>query len=268
MRVGEIVVTPLSDGMVHLPPGYFGGVDWQQHADLLGPQTGTIDLPIGCFLIQTGGRTILVDAGLGPRRLDWGEGGALPEALRSAGVSPAEIDTVVCTHLHIDHCGWLVADGRPFFPRASVRFGAGDWDLAMGLPAGSPTRDAMELLAAAGRLDPIEEDRTPLAPGITSAATPGHTPGHLSLILASGEERAILLGDMVTSPRQLEEPEWQNMTDVDPVLAARTRASMWREIEGTNQVATAAHFPGLEFGRIIRTARAHRFVVLSGEVGA
>lgn len=260
LRIGDIWITALSDGQVHLSPDYFGGVDWEHHRDLLSP-AGTIDLPIGCFLIATAGRLVLVDAGLGPRTLDWGSGGDLPAALERAGIARAAIETVVCTHVHIDHIGWLATDQGPFFQNATVRLGLADWTLALSGAKESPGRQMIEAVEAAGRFVPIDGDRVEVAPGVTAIATPGHTPGHLSIVVSAGRERAILLGDAVTCPRQLEEPDWQNMTDVDPALAHRTREALWRDLAGRRDVAVAAHFPGLAFGRVLRTERAYRLVV-------
>jgi glyoxylase-like metal-dependent hydrolase (beta-lactamase superfamily II) len=128
-------------------------------------------------------------------------------------------------------------------------------------PAESPSRRIIETVDAAGRSLPIDGDRVELAPGVTALASPGHTPGHLSIVVSSGTERAILLGDAVTCPQQLEEPDWENMTDVDPGLAHRTREQLWRDLAGRPDVAVAAHFPGLAFGRVLRTQRAYQFVV-------
>ena len=90
LEVGRLRVVPVSDGLARLPPGYFGNVDWRRHRALLGPD-GTLDLPIGTFLVHGNGRTVLVDA----------------------GVAPEAVDLVICTHLHMDHVGWLLADGAP-----------------------------------------------------------------------------------------------------------------------------------------------------------
>jgi glyoxylase-like metal-dependent hydrolase (beta-lactamase superfamily II) len=110
----------------------------------------------------------------------------------------------------------------------------------------------METLDRAGRLDPVSADGERLAAGVSARLTPGHTPGHMAVVLASGSERAYLLGDAVHSPTQIEEPDWVNMYDVDPAMAAAAREALLDELEEGGHPFTAAHFPGLEFGRLLR----------------
>jgi glyoxylase-like metal-dependent hydrolase (beta-lactamase superfamily II) len=254
MRVGDIEVTPLSDGTFKMPQQYFGGADWSAHQALLGPD-GTMELPIGCFLVRTGDTIVLVDAGIGPVDVGWLVGGNLPAALAAAGVRPADIDVVVCTHLHMDHAGWLVRDGAPYFPNATVRFGRGDWQRWVAdAKEGDHIRDAMLLLDAQQRLEAIDDDGVTIAPGVTTRSAPGHTLGHQILVVSSGDERLLLLGDAVTCPVQLEEEDWAAISDMDPALSRRTRDALWAELEGTTTPFTAGHFPGLQFGRALRGA--------------
>jgi glyoxylase-like metal-dependent hydrolase (beta-lactamase superfamily II) len=86
---------------------------------------------------------------------------------------------------------------------------------------------------------------TTVAPGITAVQTPGHTPGHLFVVVSSDGRRALLLGDAVTCPVQLDEPTWHSIGDVDPGLATRTRERLWRELKGEDVSGTGAHFPEL-----------------------
>lgn len=250
MKVGEIELVPLIDGECQLPPAFYVGLDAEAHG--LVEADGKVHIPIGCYLLRTGDRTVLVDVGLGPAVTEWGRGGRLPVALRSAGVAPRDIDTVLLTHLHLDHAGWLIDRDGPCFPNATVRFGRGDWDqFVAGAAPGDPVRVAVERLAALGRLDPIDGDMEPVAPGLTARHTPGHTMGHLCLVVSSGDERVVLLGDAVECPLQLSEPDFYALSDVDPALSARTREALWRELEGTSTLVGAAHFPDLQFGRIL-----------------
>jgi len=261
MRIGDIELIPLSDGIAKLPQQFYIGLDFATHPELLA-EDGRVHIPIGCYLLRTDETTVLLDAGMGPRSLSWGEGGHLPAELAKHGVSPADIDIVVASHLHTDHVGWLAVDGVPFFPNATVRYGHADWDeFVTNVEPEDHTRHVMEALADADRLQPIEGDMVSLAPGLTARATPGHTLGHYCLVVSSREERAFLLGDAVECPLQLEEPDFYAMSDVDPKLAARTRDLLWRELEGTDALVGAAHFQGLEFGRVLRgTGTRYRFL--------
>ncbi|HMK13237.1 MAG TPA: MBL fold metallo-hydrolase [Acidimicrobiales bacterium] len=253
MRIGDLEVLPLSDGTAKLPKGYFPNAQWTQAHDPLFGDDGRMHLPIGCFVVRTSDTIVLVDAGIGPVDLGWLAGGDLPGELASVGVRPEDIDIVVCTHLHLDHAGWLVEDGTPFFPNATVRFGAGDWQRwVLEAPEDDRIRNAMLLLDARGRLEAIDTDGETIAPGITARAAPGHTMGQHILVLSSGDQRAMLLGDAVTCPIQLTEEDWYGISDMDAALADRTRRALWDELEGTDTQFTAAHFPGLQFGRLLR----------------
>ncbi len=96
------------------------------------------------------------------------------------------------------------------------------------------------------------DDGAALAPGVQVISLPGHTPGHAGVILSSDAERAFILGDAVSCPAQLEEPEWSGLGDLDPKLARRSQEAVAREVEGTGALVGASHFPGLQFGRVLR----------------
>lgn len=258
MRVGDLTLHAVPDGTFMARPRYFGEhVPGDAHPELF-DRDQTAFLPIGCFLIRTAGRLVLVDAGMGPAmdRLPHGMylvGGQLPAGLRALGVVPGDITDVVCTHLHGDHVGWLFdLASRPFFPNATIWYGAADHthfvtgagDMAGHIGAGFSAPDN------ADRLRPLDRDTT-IATGVTVQLTPGHTPGHLCVVLSSGADRALLLGDAVTCPVQLDEPSWHSLSDVDPVLAARTRDRLWRELEDGHTLGAGAHFPELRFGRVL-----------------
>ncbi|HEV8065855.1 MAG TPA: MBL fold metallo-hydrolase, partial [Acidimicrobiales bacterium] len=190
MHIGDIELVPLSDGTCKMPQQFYVGLDFAKHEELLA-EDGTVHIPVGCFLLRCADKTVLVDAGLGAVDVGWASGGELPAALLRAGVEPADIDIVVCSHLHIDHIGWLVVDDKPFFPRAVVRYGSADWEeFVAKADSGSRGRHTMELLASQDRLEALEGDMVAIAPGLTGRHTPGHTLGHYGLVVASGDARA------------------------------------------------------------------------------
>jgi len=257
MLIGDIDIHPMVDGTFRASPEYFGDhVRAEGHEDLFGSD-GFAFLPIGCFLVRTGDRTILVDCGMGPHMRDSGHrrlliGGQLLVGLRAAGVTVSDVTDVVCTHLHSDHTGWLFdRSAVPTFPNATIWFGAHDWDhFVLDPDVWMFDHTRAGFLGAGDRLRPVSQEST-IATGVTLTMTPGHTPGHLSVIVASGGQRAYLLGDAIICPVQLDEPTWRSIGDFDPALAARVRERLFRELEDPATLGAGAHFPELQFGRVL-----------------
>jgi glyoxylase-like metal-dependent hydrolase (beta-lactamase superfamily II) len=257
MQVGDIAITPISDGTFVARPGYFGPGARPDGHDLF-DRHGQAWLPIGCFVVRSGDRVVLVDAGMGPAEvgIEAAEsrlvGGQLLVGLHALGIGRGDVTDVVCTHLHMDHVGWLFDhDARPVFPSATVWLGEGDWEHFVASSAGTMAPNLREGFRAHTGLRLLDRD-TPVAPGVTAIRTPGHTPGHLCVVVASRGSRALLLGDAITCPVQLDEPTWHSIGDVDPALAERTRQRLWRELEGEDVQGAGAHFPELRFGRVLR----------------
>lgn len=252
MRVGTLELTPLSDGYFKMPPTYFGVDDWGQHA-ALADDNGMLEVPIGCFVVRTGDTTVLIDAGLGPIDLPGqAHGGDLLTGLEAAGVKPADVDVIVLTHLHMDHIGWTVQNNALTFPNATIRFG--EQDLGQFVHTETPDAFSAPIINAfmeQGTVEPITDDGE-IVPGISTIHAPGHTLGHRCVVLSSGEERVLLLGDAITCPVQLDESGWGAMSDVDPEMSKRTREALWKELEGSGDLTVGAHFPGLQFGRVLR----------------
>jgi len=264
VRIGPIAIEPLADGYFTAPDDFFGDADLTTHPEIL-DHDGRLRLPIGCFLVRSGDQTVLIDAGVGPVHNEAFDGGRLLDALAGVGVGPTSIDLVVCSHLHLDHCGWLIdRHAQPIFPSASVAVGAADWRHFVEDQVGfmrPSIRAGLVSMAEKGRVKLLEGDAE-LAPGLTVTAAPGHTPGHACVVLSSGPDRLLLLGDAIHCPVQLEEADWSVMTDVDPNLAARTRERLWRELEGERVRGVGGHFPELQFGRVL-AGRGRRWWTLS-----
>jgi glyoxylase-like metal-dependent hydrolase (beta-lactamase superfamily II) len=268
MRVGDLDILPVLDGVARLSPSEAyrtgGGeapgrgaedADWAPHRSFLADD-GMLELAIGGFLARSGDRLVLIDTGLGEMQRGAFLGGQLLSGLAAAGVQPPDITDVILTHLHFDHVGWTTRHGEIVFPEATYRCDKRDWDHFVGPDPGatkklSPIEDRLETWDGSGQL----------LPGIDTLAAPGHTPGSTIIVLSSGVHRALLLGDVVHCPIELLDDEWAGLGDVDPTLARRTRLALVRELEGSDVPAAAAHFPGLQFGRLIAGEGQRHWVV-------
>jgi glyoxylase-like metal-dependent hydrolase (beta-lactamase superfamily II) len=262
MTIGDIQVTYLPDGETRLAPTAFfpASTDegWKLHPEWLDDE-GRLLCSIGGFLVQSGDRKVLVDTGFGPRHVEFPgfgpfDGGQLLDSLAEAVVQPDEIDVVVYTHLHLDHVNASVRqDGGAWslaFPNARFLIREAEWNQWAGKNDPAGIYEETEA-AIRDRIDLFDSDRT-VAPGVSVMSTPGHTAGHNSIVISSGTERAIILGDVVHCPVQLEEQEWGCVFDVDPALARSTREKLLDELEGSGTLVAGGHFSDFNFGRVMR----------------
>jgi glyoxylase-like metal-dependent hydrolase (beta-lactamase superfamily II) len=186
------------------------------------------------------------------------ETGTLPTCLARAGIRREEVTDVVFTHLHFDHIGWASENGRPYFPNATYRAPWRDLQHFNGATHHERLVTAMfgstpvpETLAPVrDRLEPWDADTT-IASGVSVRVVPGHTPGNSIVILQSRDQRAMLLGDVVHCPLELMEDDFNLLSDFDQALADRAREAVARELEGTDTVISASHFPEAHFGRLL-----------------
>src|ERR1700736_1508227 len=196
MHVGEMRVDPVIDGAGRFAPtASFRGTteeQWAIHQDLL-DDDGLLGFSMGGFLIRGLGHTTLVDLGLGAKAFLGIQGGAFLTELAALGVGPADVTDVIFTHLHFDHIGWARTDeGQPVFPRATYRCAPADWDHFM---VEHPGREAEMLGPIRDRFSLWDTTAGTLLPGVDTLAAPGHTPGSTVVVLSSGSDRAMLLGD-------------------------------------------------------------------------
>jgi glyoxylase-like metal-dependent hydrolase (beta-lactamase superfamily II) len=265
------VITALSDGLSRLPPMFYPGLDPCHHESEVGAD-GTVHIPTGCFLIRGSGRTILVDAGLGPLTVPYpegmptatipgqpapplSEGGQLPDQLRAIGCDPSEVDTVMLTQAHGDHIGWVAPDGSPYFGKATVLFGAADWETLVD-PADDAEPGIAGLKAAreAGRMDALTDTSHDIAPGVSIEHAPGHTPGSYVVIVSAPNHRTYLLGDVIQHPLQLNDDDISFLTDADAALAMRTRRALVDRLLAEEAFVGMDHFPTGAFQRTVGTA--------------
>jgi glyoxylase-like metal-dependent hydrolase (beta-lactamase superfamily II) len=211
-----------------------------------------LPLPVGGYLIRTRERVILVDAGLGPLSGDGVESGELLNSLAAIGYQAADITDVLLTHLHFDHVGWVAQKGQIVFERATYRCHEQDWAHFVTAPDAADGAKR-KLTPIAERLEPFAGD-TNVAPGVDTRDAPGHTPGSTIVVVSSGSERAMLLGDVVHCPFEFTESDWEALFDVDPKLAQRTRTALAAEMANSDIKMAGAHFDGMKFGRLVSDA--------------
>ena len=253
ITVGRVEITALTDmegaffGLDQIFPGVMED-QWEPYRHRFPwafADRETLRGRVGSYVLRSPEGTVLVDTGVGPQAM--GSGGRLLVELENAGVYPEDVDTVFLTHLHGDHLGWSVKpDGEPFFPGARYFTQASEWEISapyLGRAvAGLDDLGVLELL----------DGEEPVGEELTAIPTPGHSPGHSSLLVSSGGEQALVSGDAIVHPAQATEPTWNVHFDMDKEQAARTREMLLAWLEADGMIVAAGHIPGSGFGRVVR----------------
>jgi len=256
IKVGDLEVTsivdmespvPLADVFPDVPAEAFGPYRSLYPAAF---HEDGLKLAIGAYVISGGGQTILVDTGLGPST-NPELPGQLVTHLRDEGFAPEDIDTVIFTHLHLDHVGWNFQDGRPTFPRSRYVVQQVDWDFFRTKTDDPIVAAQVVPLEKTGVLELVSGE-TQFTSQITLVPTPGHTPGHQSVIVSSGGDRAFIAGDVSHHPVQAQETAWRVGFDVDADRASSTRLSIMERLEREGDSACFGHYPAPGFGLIVR----------------
>ncbi|WP_266182095.1 MBL fold metallo-hydrolase [Dyella humicola] len=274
LRIGEIDVLVISDGVLSLPAATLAtNVDSADLAAWLNDGHQPTDVykwPLNVVVVRSGNRTVLVDSGAGAEFPDIPGIGRLASRLDAAGIDPASVTDVVLTHLHVDHVGGLLADSlrnrlRPDVPIHLAAAEAEFWaspDFSHNTFGGFPDalRSAEERFVDMYRsqLRPFETEYE-VAPGVLVCCTGGHTAGHSVVRLASGGDRLTFLGDAVF-PNHFDHPDWHNAFDHDPDEAVRVRNHLLRELAATGEPVVAAHLPFPSVGRVAIAGDAFRFI--------
>jgi glyoxylase-like metal-dependent hydrolase (beta-lactamase superfamily II) len=189
---------------------------------------------------------------------------AFLEDLRAAGVAPESIDVVLCTHLHVDHVGWntRLERGRwvPTFPRARYLFARREWEHWSAERDDDTVRimaDSVTPIVEAGLATLVEADHR-ISDELWLEPTPGHTPGHVSVRLRSGDADAVITGDLMHHPIQMAEPQWCSHFDVDPEQARKTRRAFCERYADRPVTVLGTHFHHPTAGRIVTHGPAWR----------
>jgi glyoxylase-like metal-dependent hydrolase (beta-lactamase superfamily II) len=261
LKVGAIDVLVVSDGVLSLPGAMLAHnaepavrAAWLND-NFLPPDA--FDWALNVVVVRSGGRTILIDAGMGAE-FPLPRAGQLIHRLEAAGIDLASVTDVVLTHMHMDHVGGLLVDGakdqlgpdlRIHVAAAEVKFWESPDFSRVSMPPGFP--DALRKTAKRfvkeyrSQLRLFEEEYE-VAPGVVVHRTGGHTPGHSVVRLASGGDRLTFAGDAVFQVG-FEHPDWYNGFEHDPEEAARVRVRLLRELAANRESLVATHlsFPSV-----------------------
>ncbi|GAA2620991.1 MBL fold metallo-hydrolase [Paractinoplanes durhamensis] len=252
--VGRLTVIALQDAEGPFPdprqecfPGATAA-QWAE-ADALDPAArgsgGEWWLRFRSYAIRAGdGPVTLVDAGIGPEgslAADWAPvPGHLPDELAAAGIAPSEVSAIVLTHLHNDHMGWAVPRDSPF-THARVIVQQADFDAYRANRDQAGQYDLLiEPLWAQGRLQVLDGDHD-LSPGLRVLSTPGHTPGHQTVLVEDGDDSLLVTGDLLVHAIQLLHPELAYASDVDPERARASRRKALAEAGGRGTTLAISH---------------------------
>jgi glyoxylase-like metal-dependent hydrolase (beta-lactamase superfamily II) len=232
------------------------------------------------FVVQTPARRIIVDTCIGNDkdfdafRPSWSRlQTSFLRQLEEAGFAPDSVDTVLCTHLHADHIGWntMRVDGKwvPTFPNARYLLGRVEYEAEQARnrnPAFDDARSRGLRVVAAESLAPVvdadlvdfvETDHF-VCDEVRLVSTPGHTPGHVSVHIASKGEEALITGDFIHHPCQLAHPEWASHVDYDKLQSTATRERVFAALADTPTLLIGSHFAEPTAGRIVRDGKAYR----------
>ncbi len=241
---------------------------WLQPHFLTG--NGRAIASIHCFVIQSEGHSIVVDTCVGndkPREVKaWNQRkGRFLEDLAEAGFPRERVDTVLCTHLHVDHVGWntMLEDGKwvPTFPNARYLFGRKEWEFWSKQTAGAEhavQQDSVLPIIEADLADLVAMDHR-ITSEVFLEPTPGHTPGHVSVRISSQGEEAVITGDLMHHPVQCAEPAWASNFDADADAARNTRRAFLARYADRPVLVLGTHFATPTGGRIVRDGEAFRF---------
>lgn len=227
---------------------------------------GRMKISFQAFVLRSGGERVMIDTCIGNDRereypIFTNMQTSFLEDLKSAGYPRESITKVLCTHLHFDHVGWntMKVNGAfvPTFPKARYLFGREEYEHWQILRRTGRYHDFSHLIDS---VDPITqsglaefiEPTTAITDEVSLVPTPGHTPGHVSVVIRSKGEEAIITGDMMHHPIQLAEPDCVGNFDMNKEQGAKTRREMFRRLEDKNILVIGSHFCDPSSGYIVR----------------
>jgi glyoxylase-like metal-dependent hydrolase (beta-lactamase superfamily II) len=275
-KVGDIVITAIADGFLDGDLEVLRNIDTGLARDILTanfrPARSTA---INTFLIHTGGKTVLMETGCG--NFMQASAGKQLANLAAAGVQPADIDAVLLTHMHPDHSAGLTdrETGKPIFENAELVCHENEprhWNDDAAMARGNEREKALFFQLARDQMAPYKDRMRTFSgegevlPGITAIPRPGHTPGHTTYLIASGNDQLLVWGDVVHIPEvQTARPEACMVYDTDPAQAEASRRAVFDMVATDRLLVTGMHlhFPG--FSRLLRDGDGYRLIPAAWE---
>ena len=282
ITLGDVSVTRVEEmhGPVGMTPEQFfpgwSGEDWRENRDWLVPdhldaESDIVQVAMQTWALRSEGRTILVDTGIGndkprPAVAAWDHLSlGYLDNLAKAGIQPEDVDLVVNTHLHVDHVGWntMLEDGKwvPTFPKARYLMGRTElehWRANDEGETGEILADSVQPILDAGLAELVDMDHV-LSPEVRLIPTPGHTPGHVSVMIESEGQTAVITGDMTHHPCQMAHPDWSPPFDTDRKASALMRRKMFAQWADQPILVIGTHYAGPTAGHVKTDGEAFRF---------
>jgi glyoxylase-like metal-dependent hydrolase (beta-lactamase superfamily II) len=222
-------------------------------------------IPYSPIAVNTGSKLVVIDTGTGEANFERSKGasGQFHANLKASGIDRNQVDTVIISHFHGDHInGLITADNKASFPNAEILVPAPEWKYFMddGEMAKQTTERMKGVFAGARKVfDALGRKVTPyeagkeVAPGITSVATYGHTPGHMSYVVASGNGKVFVQSDVTNNPLFVRNPGWHAFFDQDPQMAEAIRRKVYDMLVADKMTVQAFHYPFPALARIEKT---------------
>ena len=266
LSLGDFELTALSDGIYHLDGGaYFGVIPktlWSRK--VTADDKNLVRSGLNSVLVRTGEKNILIETGTGnklPEKMAqiFGQPAELLNNLSAAGVSPGQIDVVINSHLHFDHCGWNTVreDGatKPTFPRATYYVQEGEWKHAHENQRDgvSYLHENYDPLVESGQMRLLRGDQE-ILPGISVQVFPGHTRDMQAVILQSGRKTACYISDLIPTSAHLD-LNWVMGFDLYPVESIESRKRYYARAVPEKWLTMFTHDPDIPWGYVERDER-------------
>jgi glyoxylase-like metal-dependent hydrolase (beta-lactamase superfamily II) len=278
-KVGSLECTSINDGArsFPMPDTFVKNVPKEEAlaaAEAAYMPKGMVTVPFNPQLINTGSKLVLIDCGNGIANFEPSKGavGRTLQNLASAGVDPKSVDVVLMSHLHPDHTNGIRAlDGSMAFPNAEIMVPAKDWEFWMSEENAAKAESNQMMKNYFANVKKIyagiESKVTrydwgkEVVPGVTSVATPGHTPGHTSFVVASGNSKILIQSDVTNIPEFfLRNPDWHVVFDTDPAMAQETRHKFYDMAAAEKATVIGFHFTFPSVGHVEKDGAKYRLI--------